>query len=92
MRQFVMAAVLASTCIFAVGGEAKAQTEYAWCAFYDDYTRNCGFDTFQQCLDTVRGVGGDCRRNPRASSSGERGGQSRERESEPQFQFRPFGR
>jgi hypothetical protein len=38
-----------------------------WCARYDAYTRNCGFHTFQQCLDTVRGAGGICERNPRAA-------------------------
>jgi hypothetical protein len=92
MQRIVAAALLASAALFAAGGDAKAQREYPWCAFYDEYTRNCGFDTYQQCLDTISGVGGMCRRNPRASSSDERGGQSREREAEPQFQFRPFGR
>lgn len=42
--------------------EAAAQ----WCAQYDDWTSNCGFATFNQCLDTVRGVGGVCRFDPRA--------------------------
>jgi hypothetical protein len=36
-----------------------------WCAWYDWTTYNCGFDTFEQCLETVRGIGGDCRRNVR---------------------------
>ena len=29
-----------------------------WCAYYDDHDggfTNCGFATFQHCLDTVRG-------------------------------------
>jgi hypothetical protein len=37
---------------------------YEWCAFYDPYTHNCGFRTFEQCLATISGVGGVCRRNP----------------------------
>ncbi len=45
---------------------AHAQTNYPWCAHYGNGTggaMNCGFTTFQQCLDTVRGIGGFCERN-----------------------------
>jgi hypothetical protein len=48
-----------------------------WCARYDAYSRNCGFHTFQQCLDTVRGAGGICEQNPRAWFRGDRGGRGR---------------
>lgn len=40
--------------------------EYPWCAQYgpgDDGGRNCGFTTFQQCLETISGIGGFCERN-----------------------------
>ena len=33
-------------------------------AFYDQSTYNCGFHSYQQCLDTIRGTGGYCRLNP----------------------------
>jgi hypothetical protein len=39
---------------------------YKWCAQYSGRGgggRNCGFVTFQQCLDTVRGIGGFCEPN-----------------------------
>lgn len=40
--------------------------EYPWCAQYggrDDGARNCGFVSFEQCMDTIRGMGGFCERN-----------------------------
>ncbi len=50
----------------AVGTRAEAQN-YPWCAQYDGRggggATNCGFTTFQQCLDTVRGIGGFCEPN-----------------------------
>jgi len=53
-------AVLGATVAF--GGRADAQN-YPWCADYTgdfgDVT-NCGFVSFDQCMDTVRGMGGFC--------------------------------
>ena len=42
----------------------KAQN-YPWCAYYNGRFggTNCGFTTFQQCLDTVSGIGGFCQLN-----------------------------
>ncbi len=45
---------------------AIAQND-AWCAIYNvgfGGATNCGFYTFEQCLATVRGIGGSCYRNP----------------------------
>jgi len=42
--------------------------EYPWCAMYNGRGgggMNCGFVSFGQCLETVRGVGGVCMQNPR---------------------------
>jgi hypothetical protein len=46
-------------------GASQAQT-YPWCATYNDKygSHNCGFVTFEQCLATVRGIGGFCGQNP----------------------------
>jgi Protein of unknown function (DUF3551) len=43
---------------------AEAQN-YPWCAHYGTGFEgmNCGFVTFQQCLDTVSGIGGFCMQN-----------------------------
>jgi hypothetical protein len=35
-----------------------------WCAYYDRDTANCGFFTFEQCLQTISGIGGWCQPNP----------------------------
>jgi hypothetical protein len=46
------------------GKSAEAQN-YPWCAHlgtgFD--SMNCGFTTFQQCMDTVSGIGGFCQPN-----------------------------
>ncbi|MBX9847086.1 MAG: hypothetical protein K2Z80_35290 [Xanthobacteraceae bacterium] len=52
---------------FAVRSDAEA----AFCASYFNGGTNCGFATFQQCLDSVRGVGGQCGPAP-GSAGGER--------------------
>ena len=53
--------ILAAT----VGTPAEAQT-YSWCAIYSGVGggMNCGFRTFEQCMATVRGIGGFCNQNP----------------------------
>jgi hypothetical protein len=62
MRTLATFAVLATT--FTVMQEAGAQGRYyPWCARYDPYSIVCGFDTRQQCLETVSGVGGYCQQN-----------------------------
>jgi len=50
--------------VLTTGNRAEAQN-YPWCAYYDGSFggTNCGFSTFQQCLDTVSGIGGFCERN-----------------------------
>jgi hypothetical protein len=50
--------------LFLIGGTGTGAHAGPWCAFYDASTYNCGFQTYQQCLETVRGAGGYCRPNP----------------------------
>jgi hypothetical protein len=64
MRILALAAVALAAIVFA---PAPARAQAPWCAWYDWTTYNCGFFSLQQCLDTVRGAGGTCRRNPRVS-------------------------
>ena len=45
------------------GGGSSARADGPWCAFYDASTYNCGFYSFEQCYETVRGAGGSCRPN-----------------------------
>ncbi len=56
-------------CSFCLGAtviatHAKAQN-YPWCAQYSKGGdgQNCGFVSFEQCMETVRGIGGFCIQN-----------------------------
>jgi hypothetical protein len=50
--------------VAATGTSAHAQ-DYPWCGSYDtgDEARNCGFVSYEQCMTTVRGIGGFCMAN-----------------------------
>lgn len=58
--------LVAATIVLAVpatGGRAEAQN-YPWCAYYaNDLGENCGFATYEQCMENVPGIGGSCERN-----------------------------
>ena len=60
MRYFAMVFTLGLALPLLDTGDARAG---AWCAWYDPYTYNCGFNTFQQCQANVSGAGGYCARN-----------------------------
>ena len=50
--------------LFAVlGFETGRPAQASWCAHYRNGGTNCGFQTFEQCLATVSGVGGMCNPN-----------------------------
>lgn len=47
------------------GGHAQAQN-YPWCEYLSGEIgggRNCGFVSFEQCMESARGNGNDCRVN-----------------------------
>jgi Protein of unknown function (DUF3551) len=60
MRYFAIALIVGLALMLTGARDARAG---AWCAWYDPYTYNCGFNTFQQCQATVIGAGGYCARN-----------------------------
>jgi hypothetical protein len=47
---------------------ASAEIYYPWCANYgggdEGGGTNCGWSTYEQCMVTIRGMGGFCDRNP----------------------------
>jgi Protein of unknown function (DUF3551) len=48
-----------------VGTRAEAQN-YPWCSIYSGSmggSQNCGFSTYQQCMENVSGIGGFCQLN-----------------------------
>jgi hypothetical protein len=59
MLGIVIASAAISTC-------AESQT-YPWCALYSGGgaggATNCGFSTYQQCMEDVSGIGGFCQLN-----------------------------
>jgi hypothetical protein len=62
MRRLSMAIAVATVL---TGARAEAQN-YPWCAQYSGSmagTTNCGFVSFDQCMNTVRGMGGFCQPN-----------------------------
>ena len=58
---FVLGVIAAIVC---VEKPAEADNGRQWCAYYvGNEATNCGWDTFEQCLATVRGIGGFCQLN-----------------------------
>lgn len=62
---FGLAAVAAAFALDAVPNTAQAYPVYPWCANYGGRggATNCGFSTFQQCMQAVSGTGGMCTQN-----------------------------
>jgi hypothetical protein len=63
MRSALLIMALVASSV-AISSSAQAQN-YPWCAVLNmgDAAYNCGFETVQQCMDSVRGIGGFCTRN-----------------------------
>jgi hypothetical protein len=58
--------LLATLTVAAAATPARAQN-YPWCEYLggaDEGGRNCGFTTYQQCMASAFGNGGDCQLNP----------------------------
>lgn len=43
---------------------AAAAPSYPWCARYSTSGGECSFDTYDQCMATLSGIGGSCVDNP----------------------------
>jgi Protein of unknown function (DUF3551) len=58
---FTLSVVAATTLL---NTPTKAQN-YPWCAIYSGRAggTNCGFITFEQCMETARGLGSNCQPN-----------------------------
>ncbi len=65
IRQGLMA--LAAMMVMAVLAPSPGRAvEYPWCAVFGGDMQgasNCGFVSFEQCLQYIRGIGGFCERN-----------------------------
>jgi Protein of unknown function (DUF3551) len=61
---------LAALVVGASANPASAATAYPWCARYANTGSECGFNTFEQCLETLNGIGGGCTSNPGYTATG----------------------
>ena len=64
----MLSAAIAIAVMSAFAPPAQAAIEYPWCAKLSEEggggARNCGFESYEQCMETVRGIGGYCELNP----------------------------
>ena len=64
MRWMCLSTIVLATIAASMMATSAAQADqYKWCAVYagrDYEATNCGFVTYQQCLNTISGVGGYC--------------------------------
>jgi Protein of unknown function (DUF3551) len=61
---FFIAAGVALTALSHREAAAAAYCAYESSGLGGGTAENCGFHTFEQCLENVRGMGGTCSRNP----------------------------
>jgi hypothetical protein len=67
-------ALLALTALAALDLRPAAAANRLWC-FQDTgkAATSCSFTSFEQCMETARGLGGICKQNPSYLQNGERG-------------------
>ena len=58
--------LLALAALVAAGSAtpAAAAISYPWCARYATSGGECSFNTYEQCMATLSGIGGSCTDNP----------------------------
>jgi len=63
--RFLLLLLVIGVGLIRTGNRAEAQN-YPWCAIYSGKAgggTNCGFISFEQCMDTARGLGSFCQPN-----------------------------
>jgi len=67
MRCIAVTGIAAIVSLLALATPVRARIEYPWCAQYgggdEGGDRNCGFVSYEQCMKTIRGMGGFCAQN-----------------------------
>jgi hypothetical protein len=72
MRKIALAMTALATLAALPLTTVAARADGPWCAYYYKGGTNCGFYSYQQCLDTISGIGGSCARNPGYGGKGRR--------------------
>jgi uncharacterized protein DUF3551 len=62
MRALRIVLIILGLALFSIPAHAE------WCAVYRNGGNNCGFQSFQQCMASVSGLGGFCNASPYSSS------------------------
>jgi hypothetical protein len=60
VRFLILCGALLAAMLIDARLEARAGS---WCSFYDATTYNCGFNSYDQCMANISGVGGICSPN-----------------------------
>ena len=63
---------------------ADAAPYWPWCSYYGapSYAHSCAFTSWEQCMETVRGIGGYCYTNPYAPPPSARAARRHRRHAE----------
>jgi len=74
MRMMLIALVALVAALVGDVRPSAAREWYPWCAQYADQSNitQCLFSSFEQCLATVRGIGGSCVQNWHPAPAGPR--------------------
>jgi len=71
MARLIFAALTLAAAVVVQPSSGQAAPYWPWCSAYwnSGNVRQCAFSSWEQCMDTVRGIGGYCYANPYGSPS-----------------------
>ena len=66
MARLIFATLTLVTVVLIQPGLGQAVPYWPWCSQYtgDNWAQSCAFTSWEQCMATVRGIGGWCYANP----------------------------
>ncbi len=66
MRAALILALAAAVLAPATPSSAQSAYSYPWCALHYDRSgaQSCYFSTYEQCMATISGIGGNCIHSP----------------------------
>jgi Protein of unknown function (DUF3551) len=66
LARTIFAIVALATILMIQPRSGEAAPYWPWCSQYDQpsFAHSCAFSSWEQCMETVRGIGGYCYTNP----------------------------